>query len=202
MSKYVVLDLEMCKVPKNMRTKEYTRPSETIQIGAVLVDENFKIVDRFMTFVKPKVGYVDSYIKNLTGITPFDVKDAPYMKEALEQFVDWIPEDAIAVAWSGSDESQIRYELTAKNIHIDGLESILDNMLDCQALFAETLKTKKKYNLTEALIISDIDFDENVHNGLIDAENTALLLIKIKTEPEFKLSEFFCLTEDGRVVTV
>ena len=38
MCKYVVIDLEMCKVPKAMRTSKYQWSSETIQIGAVLVD--------------------------------------------------------------------------------------------------------------------------------------------------------------------
>ena len=43
MSKYVVIDLEMCKVPKNMRTSTYHWANETIQIGAVHSSTAFKI---------------------------------------------------------------------------------------------------------------------------------------------------------------
>ena len=39
--KYVVIDLEMCKVPKSLRTPEFPWCQETIQIGAVLLDEDF-----------------------------------------------------------------------------------------------------------------------------------------------------------------
>ena len=35
---YLVLDLEMCKVPKNYRRKDYQYATETIQIGAVLLN--------------------------------------------------------------------------------------------------------------------------------------------------------------------
>ena len=36
---YLVIDLEMCKVPKNYREKNYKYASEIIQVGAVLLDE-------------------------------------------------------------------------------------------------------------------------------------------------------------------
>ena len=36
---YLVIDLEMCKVPRDYRSKRYKYANETIQIGAVLLDE-------------------------------------------------------------------------------------------------------------------------------------------------------------------
>ena len=39
---YLVIDLEMCKVPRNYRSRSYKYANETIQIGAVLLDEEFK----------------------------------------------------------------------------------------------------------------------------------------------------------------
>ena len=35
---YLVIDLEMCKVPRDYRSKRYKYANETIQIGAVLLD--------------------------------------------------------------------------------------------------------------------------------------------------------------------
>ena len=39
MNQYVVVDLEMCKVPYSNRKKEFHGANETIQIGAVLLNE-------------------------------------------------------------------------------------------------------------------------------------------------------------------
>ena len=45
---YLVIDLEMCKVPRDYRSKRYKYANETIQIGAVLLDEEFKRIGRGM----------------------------------------------------------------------------------------------------------------------------------------------------------
>ena len=79
MCKYVVIDLEMCQVPKSRRTPEYPWATETIQVGAVLVD-NLKIVDEFSTYVCPQFGQIDHFIQHLTGITKNDVEGALNME--------------------------------------------------------------------------------------------------------------------------
>ena len=45
MGTYVVIDLEMCRVPKKCRTEEYHWTNETIQIGAVVLNENMEITE-------------------------------------------------------------------------------------------------------------------------------------------------------------
>lgn len=54
MNQYVVVDLEMCKVPYLNRKKEFHGANETIQIGAVLLNENYEVVDEFNTYVRRK----------------------------------------------------------------------------------------------------------------------------------------------------
>ena len=56
MSRYVVIDLEMCNVPGTMR-KQYGWRQEIIQIGAVLLDEDLNIVSKFNRYVRPQYGY-------------------------------------------------------------------------------------------------------------------------------------------------
>lgn len=98
MSKYAVIDLEMCNVPKELRKGTYRRASEIIQIGAVLLDENLEIEDSFMTYVSPEYGFVDDFIKNLTGITQKDVQGAPDLREALQAFAEWLPAGVTVVS--------------------------------------------------------------------------------------------------------
>lgn len=196
MSKYVIVDLEMCKVSKNAKKEKFKNACELIEIGAVLLNDTYDIADRFKTYVSPEYGEIDSFIQKLTGISKTDVIGAPTTKEALELFVNWLPKDAILVSWSDNDEKQIRKEVELKNLYIPGLENYLDNWEDCQKVFSEKMNSPKTYNLSEALIIADIDYNENIHDGLVDAENTAMLFAKMKKEAKLKLSSYYVTSED------
>lgn len=191
MSKYVIVDLEMCNVPKGIKRDTYNWRNELIQIGAVVVDESLNITDEFMTLVSPEFGAIDNFIEKLTGISRKAVQGAPKVKEALELFVNWLPSDAVLVAWSENDENQIRKGIEAKNILVEGLDDYLDTWVDCQKTFGEKMNAQKKYKLSEALIIADIDYDEGEHDALVDAKNTAQLFVKMEREPVLVLNPYY-----------
>ena len=195
MGKYVILDLEMCRVKKE-QAAEFGSRTELIQIGAVLVDEKLEIADSFMTYVKPQYGEIDPFIEKLTGITSENVKDAPSSEQALDMLVKWMPEDALAVSWSYSDADQIIAEIDGKHIDTPRMEELLEKWIDCQYTFSEKMNnTERSYKLSEALIIADIFYDENEHDALVDARNTAQLFIKMEKEEEFQVSQY--LGSDG-----
>ena len=194
MGYYVVVDLEMCNVPAKMR-KGYRYKNEIIQIGAALMDENLNVIDKFSEYVKPQYGYLDDFISNLTGIKLSDLKGAPMIKEAISDFLNWLPSGQVtAISWSNSDELQLRFELAAKGMEIDeGLEKILDTWIDCQPQFSLKMKMdpKKQYSLEEALVATDICTDGRAHNGMVDAYNTALLYAKMQREEELVLNTYY-----------
>ena len=192
MSYHVVVDLEMCRIPKHNRTEAYRWADETIQIGAVLLNDEYEIVDQFNTFVSPEFGHIDGNIKRITGIENKDVVEAPQMSDAIRMFTDWIPDgDVEMVSWSMSDPWQFRHELEGKGIENCRMKKLLENWNDCQATFSERLENNRPYNLGEALIIADIEQKGPSHDGLWDAYNTALLFAKMETEPELKLNDIF-----------
>lgn len=191
MSTYCVIDLEMCQVPRGSRTRKYSWANEIIEIGAVLLDEDYKQKDMFCTFVKPEFGYIDYFIEKLTAITAEKVGKAPSIKEALEDFLLWLPDDAIMVAWSDTDKSQLRHEAKAKGLESERLAQFMEEAIDCQKLFSERLQTKRAYALEEALAAADIELEGRAHDGLDDAYNTAKLFTKLRTEPELKLNPIY-----------
>ncbi len=195
MSKYVVVDLEMCNVPRGVKRDQFKWKNELIQIGAVLLDESLEITDTFMTYVSPEFGVMDTYIENLTGISRANIKNAPCTKSALESFISWLPDDAVLVSWSENDENQIRKELDGKSLEIDGLNKYLDNWVDCQKTFGKKMNAEKNYKLSEALIIADIDLEDGEHDALVDARNTAYLFAKMEREPELKLNPYYTSTD-------
>ena len=105
---YLVIDLEMCNVPRDYRSRSYKYANETIQIGAVLLDEEFKRIGTLSQYVHPEHGVIDPFIQNLTGIRNSQVKKAPRIEEALLHMIAWISDREYKVyAWSGSDRAQL-----------------------------------------------------------------------------------------------
>ena len=199
MCKYVVVDLEMCKVAKNRRTESFKLGTEIIQVGATLLDEEYEVLDTFNRYVSPTYGQIDTFIHHLTGIGKIDVKDAQDVETVLKEFIDWLPEGEVrAVSWSRTDEKQIRNELAAKQITIKGMDELLDAWIDCQKTFAEKMNTRRSYKLSEALIAADIISEGQEHDGLADAYNTALLFAKMEREEVLQLNPVYAeaITEE------
>lgn len=198
--KYAVVDLEMCKVPKSLRGANYKYCQETIQIGAVLLDENYEIVDKFNTYVNPEFGRIDTYIKRLTGILVENIIDAPKMEEALEMFSNWLPKsDVCCVAWSESDDAQIRHEMEAKGIENHRISELLETWIDCQKTFDDRMETNRNFSLEEAIIAADIPSEGRAHDGFYDAYNTALLFAKMQRNPNFELHPAYKAAHEGHV---
>ena len=203
MSKYVVIDLEMCKVPKGI-SKIKNIKNEIIQIGAALLDEELEITDHFSTFVKPQFGWVDTFIEKLTGIGTDNIKDAPGIEEATKALLDWMPEDAVMVSWSMTDRKQLERELKAKGITFEELDHLYETWIDSQQMFSEKVDAYRKYTLKEALIAADICVEGREHDGLADAWNTALLFAKMQNE-KFELNPYYesaCFGKEEETLTV
>lgn len=197
---YIVVDLEMCKVPKKNRTKEYHFKNEIIQIGAVKLDENFSEVSRFTTYVKPELGEIDEFIENLTGISQMLVNSAPMLDEVITRFLDWIDDDnAVMVSWSMSDFKQFRNEIGAKAFKAPIMEKYFDNWVDCQEMFGISINARDRWGLERAIYAANIQAEGNMHDGLMDAVNTASLFRLIKTEPDFKLIDVYESTRTEEV---
>ena len=190
---YLVIDLEMCRVPRDYRNKAYHYAYETIQIGAVLLNEEFKQIGTIREYVHPEHGVIDPFIERLTGIKNSQVKKAPRIREALLHMIDWIGDREYKVyAWSESDRNQLMHEITAKHI-IDekiGIFMAEGRWIDYQEAFSRRFQIKRRISLEEALGRADIDPKGKFHDGLDDAVNTGLLIEKLELNPEYQLVSY------------
>ncbi|MBO4539580.1 MAG: 3'-5' exonuclease, partial [Clostridia bacterium] len=84
-SDYTVIDIET--------TGLYTGESEIIEVSAIKCRGD-EAVDTFSTLIHPQLP-ISSFISDLTGITNELVKDAPYAKEALEDFYSFAGKDIL-----------------------------------------------------------------------------------------------------------
>ena len=122
----VVIDVEMCHVPKICRWSGYPYSNEIIQLGAVKLNEAYDVVDKFSMFVSPIYGKIDNFITKLTEIHQRDVVKAPPLINVLEQLMQWIGDDVPTFfSWSDTDYYQIRDEIRAKKMDFENMEQIL-----------------------------------------------------------------------------
>ena len=189
---YLVIDLEMCKVPKLYR-RNYQYANETIQIGAVLLDNEFKKIATLSQYVHPEYGVLDHFIENMTGIHNCDIKNAPKLQEAVEHLIDWIGNREYQVyAWSNSDRTQILHEIKAKNITSEKIGDFIqeNRWIDYQAVFKNRYHLNRQFSLEEALCCADIEPEGKFHDGLDDAINTGYLIEKLEMNPEFQIAGY------------
>lgn len=172
---------------------KYKYANETIQIGAVLLDDEFKRIATLCQYVHPEYGVIDHFIEKMTGIHNRNIKNAPGIKEALEHLIDWIGAWEYQVyAWSESDRNQILHEIKAKNIESKKLETFMEEerWIDYQAVFKKRFQLNRLYSLEEALCNSDIEPEGKFHDGLDDAINTGYLIEKLEKYPDFQLLSY------------
>ena len=190
---YLVIDLEMCKVPRNYRSRSYKYANETIQIGAVLLDEEFKRIGTLSQYVPPEYGVIDHFIEKLTGIRNSQVKKAPKLQEALVHMIDWIGEREYKIyAWSESDRDQILHEMKAKKIDDIRINTFIDESrwIDYQDVFTKRFELERQISLEEALGRVEIEPEGRFHDGLDDAVNTGRLIEKLELNMEYQLVSY------------
>lgn len=133
---YVVVDLET--------TGLWPDIDEIIEIGAVRV-RGLEITDAFSTLVYPING-IDSFITQLTGISPKMVEDAPRVSEALKAFLRFTDNDIVI----------------GHNVHFD-INFLYDKCIECFGFgfsndFIDTMRISRKL------------FPEYRHHKLCDLE--------------------------------
>lgn len=158
---FVVVDIETTGLSPNN--------DEIIEIGAVKVN-NYSIVDKFDTFVKPLKG-IPANITKLTGISNDMVKDAPSIEVAIHKFKEFAGNNVLVAHNAGFDISFLRKAAEKFDIYLT------DIIIDTLALTRLLFPGLKNYKLDTVTKYLDILL-ENHHRASDDAEATAYILIK------------------------
>lgn len=159
---FVVFDLETTGFCANV--------DRIIEIGAVKVS-NKEIVDRFSTFVNPKIP-IPFKIENLTGISDQMVLSAPTIEEVLPEFIKFC-EGCVVVAHNAEFDTSFIIDNALKQ-NIDWNPTIIDTVLLGQFVVPH-LNNYKLDTLCKHLSVSLV----NHHRAVDDAQATAHIFIKM-----------------------
>lgn len=184
----IFVDLEMHPVAPEYVQERTIFKFETIEVGAVMLDERYEEIASFCEYVKPlySEGILPRY-EELTGITTQMVAEADAFPEVLGRFTDWCGEGYTMYSWSKADLNQIRGECRLKGIKPDEkLTYMLRHWKDFQKEFSRLVGIHHPIKLEEAVGLGGLDFDGRAHDGLVDARNTANLYRQSRDEQMFK----------------
>lgn len=179
---YIVMDLEWNQ-PTSFNTPVFRQIGdsllfEVIQIGAVKLDEQFRLLEEVSIPIRPThYTSIHPRVKRMTHLGHEQLCDAPAFPEAMADFLQWCGEDFVFLTWGGDDVSVLK-----QNIDFFECGCEMPRMFDAQRYYAEAFELGvKQKSLKGAMEHLEIATDEqrDFHNAMHDAHYTALVLQKL-----------------------
>jgi len=170
---YVVFDLEATCWDGYDKSQ-----NETIEIGAVLVNEKKEITSEFQRFIKPlKFPILSEFCKDLTSIKQSDVDGAPYFSEVIDEFKSWIntnDEQYTLCSWGIYDKKQFE-----SDCQLHGLDdSWINPHCNLKQQYGKFKNLPRAIGMKNALITEKMNIEGTHHRGIDDARNIAKIFIK------------------------
>ena len=156
--------------------------NETIEIGAILVNDRKEIVSECEQFVRPrKHPRLSEVCTELTSIQQSDVDHAPYFREAIEYFKEWFDfgkEDYRLCSWGFYDRKQLESDCV-----IHGLDDgWVEKHVSLKHQYAEFKNLRRAIGMKNALKAEEMILEGKHHRGIDDARNIARIFIKYFNE--------------------
>lgn len=171
---YIVLDLEWNQTyfPKNMIKEPVLLRGEIVQIGAVKLNDGFRVVDTFKAMVAPKYyKKMHKRVSKLTGITTGQLQEGQPFPVVFEQFKAWCGQPCVFLTWGPDDINMLR-----DNVLLHALDAQwLPDTYNVQIIFGDQiLRERRQMALTDAMELLHQPALV-AHDALNDARNTACI---------------------------
>ena len=176
-STYIVFDLEWNQSPGGKENSIEHFPFEIIEIGAVKLDGQLRIVSEYHQLVTPQV-YTQLHYR-IIQVTHLRMKDlissGSYFPDAVKDFFEWCGEDAVFCTWGSMDLVELQ-----RNMDYYGLENPFEFPLcyyDVQKLYALQLgESSEKLSLDRAVEELGLEEERPFHRALDDAYYTGKVM--------------------------
>ena len=170
------MDLEWNQCPYGKSNEIKGLPFEIIEIGAVKLNEDLKIIDRFNEIIKPRVyRQLHFKVKDITHITPEELACGKHFRQVIYNFLEWCGDDYRFVTWGTMDLKELQ-----RNMRFYRLERVLDFPLyfcDLQKMFSLCYDNgKTKRTLSSAVEYLEINEDIPFHRAIDDAIYTVKVM--------------------------
>ena len=132
---YIVFDLEWNQSSEQEAEETKGLPFEIIEIGAVKLNSNKKIISQFSKLIKPQMYHELHYItKKLIHLQMEDLENEQCFVDIMKEFLEWCGEDYIFCTWGPLDLLELQ-----RNMKHYGMPVLAEGpfpFLDIQKLFS------------------------------------------------------------------
>ena len=183
---YVILDLEWNGTYSSKR-KGFL--NEIIEFGAIKLDQELKLVDRFHQIVRPQVGKrLNGKVRELTRISHEELAVGNPFLHVAKRFSQWAGKDTTLLTWGTGDLLALldNYKYYTKKVQIPFLNRYLDLQSYVQNRLG--LPSDKQLGLLPAAELLGISTEEAEHHRALEDCELAYLCLQ-KTYRGFGLSE-------------
>lgn len=182
---YIVFDLEWNQAADLHTKEESSLTFEIIEIGAVKLNKNKRLTDRFHELIKPQVfDRMNRVTGELIHISMEQLEGCRTFPEVAADFVRWCGPDCVFCTWGSLDLLELQ-----KNMDYYHMEPISEKTIkyyDVQKLFSIAFEDKKsRRSLQYAVDFLDIEKDVVFHRAYADAYYTAQVMKSITDHKVF-----------------
>lgn len=187
---YIVLDLEWNQGNPQREPEVYGVPFEIVEIGAIKLNEDKKMIGEFNRLVKPQLYHeLNRITRKLIHLQMAQLEHGRPFPKIFEEFREWCGEDFLFCTWGPLDLEELQ-----KNMKYYDLDPLSDRPLkfyDVQKLFSIAFEDRKtRRSLEYAVDFLHIDKDIPFHRAFSDAYYTAKVLAEITDDNALKCYSF------------
>ena len=147
---------------------------ETIEIGAVALNNYGEEMGRFQSLIKPIIHpNLSGYCVDLTSIDQVEINRSSGFVEVFEDFLDWIEDfddDFLLCSWGDFDRHQLILDCKMHELDYDWIN---DQHIDLKTQYHKFKRLRRNHGLKYVLEKEGFEFEGDQHRALTDAENLA-----------------------------
>lgn len=187
----IILDLEWNQNSLSKKERNNDLPLfEIIEIGAVKLDENYEIIDKFHHLINPQIYHTMHKItEELIHIHMKELKKGDSFVDVMKKLLEFCGEDYIFGTWGPLDLLELQRNM--KYYHMEALSQKTIKYYDIQKLFSiGALKDKTRKTLEFAIDYYGIEKEIPFHRAFSDAYYTAKVFKELADEEILKFYSF------------
>ena len=183
---YIVFDLEWNQCPFGKGRENKKIPFEIIEIGAVKLNKDKQIIDKFQCTIRPMVyKKLHFRTKEIIGMDIAMLEKGEFFYRAIKDFLLWCGNNAAFATWGAMDLMELQ-----RNMKYYGLMDLLKGPIlffDIQKLFSIQFEDGKSRKALEyAIDYLQLEKEHDFHRAFADAYYTAEVMEAIGDETIYK----------------